>query len=135
MGGKLNKVSDMIFMDLLPPSSEVVKEMNMTHVTLSLDFENANAVRKKAYKFLAEKEWVKLDSVDTVWAIEYPEFNYKLPGDVRKIHYDIAKTLKQCAKDLEIERINYIIQVGDRGAFQRQVTCKYGVAEEKAYVK
>ncbi|WP_460096308.1 hypothetical protein [Pseudomonas sp. S3_C01] len=51
----------------------------MTHVTLSLDFENANAVRKKAYGFLAEKEWVKLDSVDTVWAIEYPEFNYKLP--------------------------------------------------------
>ncbi|WP_460105619.1 hypothetical protein [Pseudomonas sp. S3_H06] len=79
MGGKLNKVSDMIFMDLLPPGSEVVKEINMTHVTLSLDFENANAVRKKAYGFLAEKEWVKLDSVDTVWAIEYPEFNYKLP--------------------------------------------------------
>lgn len=48
MGGKLNKVSDMIFMDLLLPSSEVVKEMNMTHVTLSLDFENANSVRKKA---------------------------------------------------------------------------------------
>lgn len=35
MGGKLNKVSDMIFMDLLLPSSEVVKEMNMTHNTVA----------------------------------------------------------------------------------------------------
>jgi hypothetical protein len=107
----------------------------MTHVTLSLDFENANAVRKKAYKFLAEEEWVKLESVDTVWAIDYPEFDYNYPPDLRKILYNIAKTLKQCAEDLEIERINYIIQIGDRAAIQRQVTYKFGDAEEHAYVK
>ncbi|QRK81878.1 MULTISPECIES: hypothetical protein [Pseudomonas] len=125
----------MIFSNLLQPGSKVVREIKMTHVTLSLDFENANAVRKKAYKFLAEEEWVKLDSVDTVWVIDYPEYNYNYSDDVRKIHYNIAKTLKQCAKDLDIERINYIVQVGDRLAIQRQVTYKYGVAEEKGYAK
>ncbi len=125
----------MIFSNLLQPGSKVVKEIEMTHVTLSLDIENANAVRKKAYKFFAEEEWVKLDSVDTVWVIEYPEYNFNYSEDVRKIHYNIAKTLKQCAKDLDIERINYMIQVGDRQAIQRQVTYQFGVAEEKAYVK
>ncbi|WP_156333273.1 hypothetical protein [Pseudomonas sp. NBRC 111119] len=46
----------MIFSNLLHPGSKVVKEIEMTHVTLSLDIENANAVRKKAYKFFAEEE-------------------------------------------------------------------------------
>ncbi|WP_060483629.1 hypothetical protein [Pseudomonas sp. NBRC 111119] len=78
---------------------------------------------------------MKLDSIDTVWVIDYPEYNFNYSEDVRKIHYNIAKTLKQCTKDLDIERINYMIQVGDRQAIQRQVTYQFGVAEEKAYVK
>lgn len=107
----------------------------MTYVTLSLDFKNANAVREKAYSFFCEKQWEKLNSVDTVWKIEYPNYNYTKPEDVRKIHYNIAKTLTKCAEDLDILRINYIIQVGDRAPIERQVVYKNGEFKEETYVK
>ncbi|RZO10658.1 hypothetical protein EKG40_03565 [Pseudomonas moorei] len=107
----------------------------MTYVTLSLDFKNANAVREKAYDFFAEEQWEKLENVDTVWMIEYPSRYYNDSEDVRKIHYNIASTLKKCAKDLDIERINYIIQVGNRKPIQRQVVYQHGEYKEGAYVK
>ena len=107
----------------------------MTNVTLSLDLKNADSVREDAYKMLKDSNWRKLESVDTVWVTRYPTQCFSDPSGVRIMVDDISSLLKNCAKTLKIERINYIAQIGNRDVIERQIVRTPVGYQDQGYVK
>mgnify|MGYP001040780023 CR=1 FL=1 len=96
----------------------------MLHVMVSLDLSNAKKDRPDFNKLLADKGWVKLSNVDTVWSILFPkasETNYQLIVEV------IAKTLLEAAKELKLDQVTYVAQIGNFEAIGRYVLKKNGV--------
>jgi hypothetical protein len=96
----------------------------MLYVMVSLDLANAKKDRPDFNKLLADKGWVKLSSVDTVWSILFPkanETNYQLIVDV------LAKTLLEAAKELKLDQISYVAQIGNAETIGRYVIKKNGV--------
>ncbi|MGY2964649.1 hypothetical protein ACVWZP_005598 [Pseudomonas sp. TE36184] len=94
----------------------------MIHILLSLDLKNADPQQRDAfYKKLVENEFIKLRGVDTVWAYAFPRAPVQEVIDkvVRVTHL----MLKEAVEDLEIQKVSYILQMGN--------TAPIGIVVEK----
>lgn len=95
----------------------------MLHVMVSLDLANAKKDRPDFNKYLADAKWMKLSRVDTVWSIRFPNAYEK---DIQLIADTIEKTLLAAAKELKLERINYVAQIGNEDSIGRYIVYKDG---------
>lgn len=94
----------------------------MIHILLSLDLKNAEPQQRDAfYKKLVETEFIKLRGVDTVWAYPFPKAPVQEVID--KAVPIIRTMLKETVEELEIQKISYILQMGN--------TAPIGVVVEK----
>ncbi|MGY4494884.1 hypothetical protein [Pseudomonas sp. TE3610] len=107
----------------------------MTYATLSLDLKDAQHVRDDVYEMIEQKNWRKLEGVDTVWAAQYLHLSYIDSSDVRKMVNDISGMIIECAKTHKLDRINYIAQIGNRDVIVRQVVRTPTGYSDQAYVK
>lgn len=96
----------------------------MLNATVSLDLANAKKDRPDFNKYLADVTWTKLSNVDTVWTIHYPKAE---EVNIPKIKTDIANTLLAAAKELKLDRIDFVAQVGNGTAIGRHIIKKNGV--------
>lgn len=95
----------------------------MLYSMVSLDLANAKKDRPDFNKLLADKSWVKLSNVDTVWSIFFPKAN---ETDYQLIVDTIAKTLLAAAKELKLDRISYVAQIGNVEAIGRYILKENG---------
>jgi hypothetical protein len=93
----------------------------MLHVLLSLDLKNATEQRDDFYKKLAGIEFVKVRGVDTVWVrpMKITPSQETIDDLIRSMH----TILKDTTERLEIEKISYVLQMGN--------TAPIGVVVEK----
>lgn len=93
----------------------------MLHVLLSLDLKNATEQRDDFYNKLAGIEFVKVRGVDTVWVrpMKITPSQETIDDLIRSMH----TILKDTTERLEIEKISYVLQMGN--------TAPIGVVVEK----
>ncbi|KOP51116.1 hypothetical protein OX90_11460 [Pseudomonas coronafaciens pv. porri] len=84
----------------------------MIRVLLSLDLKKSEDQRTAFYAFLQEKGWKKTHDVDTVWTLEYEDAN---PDDetYQRIKNHIRSTLIEVSGELNLNRIEYVAQIGN----------------------
>lgn len=101
----------------------------MLRLMLSLDLTNANGNRADFYKYLQEAGWQKAKNVDTVWL---KETNDTSTPDVQALinieRKHIADILINAHKDLKLEKIYYVAQIGNATAVNRVVERRNGVS-------
>jgi len=99
------------------------RKRGMVHVLVSLDLTNAPKKRYDFDKYLADNDWKKLAGVDTVWAIEFPQYTQV---SFVAIKDKVGGVLLNVAKELEMERIDYVVQIGNAEVISRYVVKKNG---------
>lgn len=107
----------------------------MIYAIVSLDLANAKEERTDFNNYLTTKKWDKLGKVDTVWAVKYPSAT-ELSFDV--LVADIRADLEGAAKELELEKVTYVAQIGNTRAIGRYIVRERGVykyGEFDPYIK
>ncbi len=94
----------------------------MLRIMLSLDLTNANDNRADFYKYLHDAGWKKVHNVDTVWLKETndtsnPDAHALI--DIDRKH--IADILINAHKNLKLEKIFYVAQIGNATPINRVV--------------
>lgn len=83
----------------------------MIHIFLSLDLRNANEQRDAFYNKLGAVNFIKVDGVDTVWIL--PMNITPTQERIDEVAGYIHTVLKDTVKKLDIERISYVLQMGN----------------------
>jgi len=92
------------------------------HVMLSLDLSDIDNQRYHFNAYLVEKEWEKLNEVDTVW---HRTYSYSQSLDYVAAD-DVKATLEKAAIKFKPSSIEYVAQVGNakpiKGAWVKTAT-------------
>lgn len=96
----------------------------MLHVMVSLDLEDAEAVRYDFNALLESSNWVKLKKVDTVWSFQASNHDQSQYESVKKY---ITDKLMKGAKEFRIKGITAVAQIGNAKVFGHQIALKNGV--------
>lgn len=83
----------------------------MIHIMLSLDLKNADEQRDDLYKKLKAVNFIKVDGVDTVWVfpLKVSDTQEKIDEYAGAIHTILRSTVEK----LDIEKISYVLQMGN----------------------
>lgn len=99
----------------------------MINVMLSLDLKDAKDERDEFNAFLKDLKWKKLGHVDTVWCIEYPQYNQADQTHVDFTKGNISKILLAAAEKLQLVKITYVAQIGNVEVIGRVIRKDAGV--------
>lgn len=99
----------------------------MINVMLSLDLTDAKDERNDFNDFLDEFEWKKLEHVDTVWFIQYPQYSQGCEVHVSYVKGNLSKILLAAANKLQLSKITYVAQIGNVEVVGRFIKKKDGV--------
>ncbi|MHC5132004.1 hypothetical protein ACYSTU_12755 [Pseudomonas glycinis] len=83
----------------------------MIHIMLSLDLKNADEQRDDLYKKLRAVHFIKVDGVDTVWVLPMNVSNTQQRID--ELAGSIHEILRSTVEKLDIQRISYVLQMGN----------------------
>lgn len=110
----------------------------MIRVLLSLDLKGSEDKRDDLYEVLADKNWHKTDHIDTVWTLGYEQYDHENEEAFTKIKRNIATTMRVAAENLEIKKISYVAQLGNKLVIARvvqKVDGVYKVQNQNLYKK
>jgi hypothetical protein len=105
----------------------------MIKVMLSLDLTNAKDNRPEFYSVLEGAGWKKAQNVDTVWLQDFSKYTSLDEQTLTNIRNDIARPLLDAYKNLKLDKIYYVAQIGNGAVISRVVEKRNG--ELKAYVE
>ncbi|MCK9735527.1 hypothetical protein [Pseudomonas syringae] len=98
----------------------------MIKVMLSLDLTNENGNRADLYKRLELAGWKKVKNVDTVWLKDFNDYTTLTEQAQKNIRNDIANPLVAAYKELKLDKIYYVAQIGNSTAISRVVENRKG---------
>lgn len=105
----------------------------MIKVMLSLDIKNAKDNRPEFNRHLAGAGWKKVQNVDTVWLKNFAEYTTLDKLSLKNLRSEIATPLINAHKELKLEKIYYVAQLGNTATISRVVEKRDGVL--KAYAE
>ncbi|WP_122677763.1 hypothetical protein [Pseudomonas viridiflava] len=98
----------------------------MIKVMLSLDLTNENGNRADLYKYLELAGWEKVQNVDTVWLKDFSNYTSTTEYNLSQIKNEIATPLVNAYKELKLDRIYYVAQIGNTTAISRVIEVRKG---------
>ncbi|QVI77582.1 hypothetical protein [Pseudomonas syringae] len=108
----------------------------MIKVMLSLDLKNENGNRADLYKYLEEADWKKVKNVDTVWLKDFDDYTTINEQVLNSIKGEIAKPLVTAYKELKLDKIYYVAQIGNTIVVSRVIETRkgdYGVYPQELF--
>lgn len=93
----------------------------MIRAMLSLDLKGASDPQRTDFnEHLSKSNWLKLKDVDTVWCRNFSGIVDDEDG-FKRVRDTIANVIKAAAKETELLRVTYVVQVANREAIGRIV--------------
>jgi hypothetical protein len=106
--------------------------LGMIHVTLSLDLKNATKQQRDAFDgALKDEAFVKLTGVDTVWVFAFP--NEPTESAIVEASGVIQRFLKEVVEELKIEKITYVLQIGNSPPVGAEIEDIYGTHKARDF--
>jgi hypothetical protein len=103
---------------------------------LSLDLQNATDAQREDFNSdLAERAWLKLRDVDTVWCKRFKGISDDDDG-AKQVRNSIARDIKNAAAKAKIQKITYVAQLSNRDAIGRiaaKANGEYGISHYDPY--
>lgn len=95
----------------------------MAHCLLTLDLNGAEDKPRRAFYAQLEKDgWEKIAHVDTTWKQCYPQLSYQ-----SGVEHRLEETLKTAAREAEVARVYFAIQIGDHSGRAGSVLLERGM--------
>lgn len=98
----------------------------MIKVMLSLDLIDVVDERDDFYAALADAGWKKARNVDTVWLKDFSSYTSTDEDSLKNLRNEIARSIIKPAKELKIQQVFYVAQLGNKEVISRLVEERSG---------